>query len=131
MVETATTTTITRTTTQVPAGSGTVTPTPAPSTATPTAAQVAAQAQRNDETTRAIFNLKIIVFVLLLPLILFAVLLKHLLDYLFALGLKEKDVSGKVALVSNHLTDVSERYKHFCGDTAAKRNATSRTFLFQ
>ncbi|KAH8341893.1 hypothetical protein KR059_003797 [Drosophila kikkawai] len=98
MVETATTTTITRSTTTAPAGSVTVTG-PA-SSATPTAAQAAARAQRNDETTRAIFNLKVIVFLLLLPLILFAVFLKHLLDYLFALGLKEKDVSGKVALVT-------------------------------
>ncbi|KAH8243279.1 hypothetical protein KR032_006205 [Drosophila birchii] len=98
MVETATTTTITRSTTTAPAGSVTVTG-PA-SSGTPTAAQAAARAQRNDETTRAIFNLKVIVFLLLLPLILFAVFLKHLLDYLFALGLKEKDVSGKVALVT-------------------------------
>jgi len=98
MVETATTTTITRTTTAVPAGAVTVTgPT---ASATPTATQAAAQAHRNDETTRAIFNLKVIVFLLLLPLVLLAVFLKHLLDYLFALGLKEKDVSGKVALVS-------------------------------
>ena len=98
MVETATTTTITRTTTAVPAGAVTVTgPT---ASATPTATQAAAQAHRNDETTRAIFNLKVIVFLLLLPLVLLAVFLKHLLDYLFALGLKEKDVSGKVALVT-------------------------------
>ncbi|KAH8356439.1 hypothetical protein KR200_002983 [Drosophila serrata] len=98
MVETATTTTITRSTTTAPAGSVTVT-VPG-SSATPTAAQAAARAQRNDETTRAIFNLKVIFFLILLPLILFAVFLKHLLDYLFALGLKEKDVSGKVALVT-------------------------------
>ncbi|EDV54064.1 short-chain dehydrogenase/reductase family 16C member 6 [Drosophila erecta] len=98
MVETATTTTITRTTTAVPAGAVTVTgPT---ASATPTATQAAAQAHRNDETTRAIFNLKVIIFLLLLPLVLLAVFLKHLLDYLFALGLKEKDVSGKVALVT-------------------------------
>ncbi|XP_017003104.1 short-chain dehydrogenase/reductase family 16C member 6 [Drosophila takahashii] len=99
MVETATTTTITRTTTAVPAGSVTVTGPTAAST-TPTATQAAAQAHRNDETTRAIFNLKVIVFLLLLPLVLLAVFLKHLLDYLFSLGLKEKDVSGKVALVT-------------------------------
>ncbi|XP_017131368.1 short-chain dehydrogenase/reductase family 16C member 6 isoform X1 [Drosophila elegans] len=99
MVETATTTTITRTTSAVPAGAVTVTG-PTGSAATPTAAQVAAQAHRNDETTRAIFNLKVIVFLLFLPLVLLAVFLKHLLDYLFALGLKEKDVSGKVALVT-------------------------------
>lgn len=92
MVETATTTTITRTT-----SSGAPNSHAAPS-ATPS--PTAAQAQRNDETTRLIYNLKIIAFLCLLPFVLFAVFLKHLLDYLFALGLKEKDVSGKVALVS-------------------------------
>jgi len=90
MVETATTTTITRTVSSAPS-----TTSVAPS-ATPTAALVQ---RNNDETTRAIFNLKVILFLLLLPLVLFAVFLKHLLDYLFSLGLKEKDVSGKVALV--------------------------------
>lgn len=115
MVETATTTTITRTTTNVPvapnngsssadaaggaastaggnAGNG--------GQAGPSATPTATVAQRNDETARAIYNLKVIVFLLFLPFVLFAVFLKHLLDYLFALGLKEKDVSGKVALVS-------------------------------
>lgn len=112
MVETATTTTITRTTTNVPAppnngsgssgggGSGGVAVVSG-SAAGPAATPTATVAQRNDETTRAIYNLKVIVFLLLLPFVLFAVFLKHLLDYLFALGLKEKDVSGKVALVSN------------------------------
>ncbi|KAH8310764.1 hypothetical protein KR044_002920 [Drosophila immigrans] len=90
MVETATTTTITRTTSTAPA-----TTSVAPS-ATPTAALV----NRNDETTRAIFNLKVIVFLVLLPFVIFGVFLKHLLDYLFSLGLKEKDVRGKVALVT-------------------------------
>ncbi|EDW16849.1 short-chain dehydrogenase/reductase family 16C member 6 [Drosophila mojavensis] len=92
MVETATTTTITRTTSSAAPNSHA-----APS-ATPS--PTAAQAQRNDETTRLIYNLKIIAFLCLLPFVLFAVFLKHLLDYLFALGLKEKDVSGKVALVT-------------------------------
>lgn len=115
MVETATTTTITRTTTNVPAppnnGSGSsggggggvavVSGSGSGSAAGPAATPTATVAQRNDETTRAIYNLKVIVFLLLLPFVLFAVFLKHLLDYLFALGLKEKDVSGKVALVSN------------------------------
>lgn len=114
MVETATTTTITRTTTNVPAppnngssssgggGSGGVAVVSGSgSVAGPAATPTATVAQRNDETTRAIYNLKVIVFLLLLPFVLFAVFLKHLLDYLFALGLKEKDVSGKVALVSN------------------------------
>lgn len=114
MVETATTTTITRTTTNVPAppnngsgssgggGSGGVAVVSGSgSGAGPAATPTATVAQRNDETTRAIYNLKVIVFLLLLPFVLFAVFLKHLLDYLFALGLKEKDVSGKVALVSN------------------------------
>ncbi|XP_034116458.1 short-chain dehydrogenase/reductase family 16C member 6 [Drosophila nasuta] len=91
MVETATTTTITRTTSSAPA-----TTSVSPNSATPTAALV----NRNDETTRAIFNLKVILFLLLLPLVLFGVFLKHLLDYLFSLGLKEKDVRGKVALVT-------------------------------
>lgn len=112
MVETATTTTITRTTTNVPAppnnGSGSsggggvavVSGSGSGSAAGPAATPTATVAQRNDETTRAIYNLKVIVFLLLLPFVLFAVFLKHLLDYLFALGLKEKDVSGKVALVS-------------------------------
>ncbi|XP_030370907.1 short-chain dehydrogenase/reductase family 16C member 6 [Scaptodrosophila lebanonensis] len=93
MVETAT---ITTTTISMPASSNAATAT----AATPTASQAAAQARRNDETTRAIFNVKIIIFLLLLPIVLFAVLLKHFLDYLFGLGLKEKDVSGKVALVT-------------------------------
>lgn len=114
MVETATTTTITRTTTNVPAppnngssssgggGSGGVAVVSGSGSAGgPAATPTATVAQRNDETTRAIYNLKVIVFLLLLPFVLFAVFLKHLLDYLFALGLKEKDVSGKVALVSN------------------------------
>lgn len=114
MVETATTTTITRTTTNVPAqpnngsgssgggGSGGVAVVSGSGNAAgPSATPTATVAQRNDETTRAIYNLKVIVFLLLLPFVLFAVFLKHLLDYLFALGLKEKDVSGKVALVSN------------------------------
>lgn len=92
MVETATTTTITRTTSTA-APSSNVAPSATPS---PTAAQ----AQRNDERTRLGYNLQIIVFLCLLPFVLLAVFLKHLLDYLFALGLKEKDVSGKVALVS-------------------------------
>ncbi|TDG51321.1 hypothetical protein AWZ03_002116 [Drosophila navojoa] len=92
MVETATTTTITRTTSSAAPNSHA-----APS-ATPS--PTAAQAQRNDETTRLIYNLKIIAFLCLLPFVLFAVFLKHLLDYLFALGQKEKDVSGKVALVT-------------------------------
>ncbi|KAH8416635.1 hypothetical protein KR222_000163 [Zaprionus bogoriensis] len=102
MVETATTTTITRTTTNVPApnissSSGSVDAGGTAAAATPTAATAA---QRNDERTRAIYSLKVIVFLVLLPFVLFAVFLKHLLDYLFALGLKEKDVSGKVALVT-------------------------------
>lgn len=111
MVETATTTTITRTTTNVPAppnngsgssgGGGVAVVSGSGSAAGPAATPTATVAQRNDETTRAIYNLKVIVFLLLLPFVLFAVFLKHLLDYLFALGLKEKDVSGKVALVSN------------------------------
>lgn len=114
MVETATTTTITRTTTNVPAPSnngsgssggggsgGVAVVSGSGSGAGPSATPTATVAQRNDETTRAIYNLKVIVFLLLLPFVLFAVFLKHLLDYLFALGLKEKDVSGKVALVSN------------------------------
>lgn len=114
MVETATTTTITRTTTNVPAPSnngsgssggggsgGVAVVSGSVSAAGPAATPTATVAQRNDETTRAIYNLKVIVFLLLLPFVLFAVFLKHLLDYLFALGLKEKDVSGKVALVSN------------------------------
>lgn len=114
MVETATTTTITRTTTNVPAPSnngsgssggggsgGVAVVSGSGSAAGPSATPTATVAQRNDETTRAIYNLKVIVFLLLLPFVLFAVFLKHLLDYLFALGLKEKDVSGKVALVSN------------------------------
>lgn len=114
MVETATTTTITRTTTNVPAPSnngsgssggggsgGVAVVSGSGSGAGPAATPTATVAQRNDETTRAIYNLKVIVFLLLLPFVLFAVFLKHLLDYLFALGLKEKDVSGKVALVSN------------------------------
>lgn len=111
MVETATTTTITRTTTNVPAppnngsgssgGGGVAVVSGSGSAAGPSATPTATVAQRNDETTRAIYNLKVIVFLLLLPFVLFAVFLKHLLDYLFALGLKEKDVSGKVALVSN------------------------------
>lgn len=114
MVETATTTTITRTTTNVPAppnngssssgggGSGGVAVVSGSGgVAGPAATPTATVAQRNDETTRAIYNLKVIVCLLLLPFVLFAVFLKHLLDYLFALGLKEKDVSGKVALVSN------------------------------
>lgn len=88
MVETATTTTITRTSSSA-----------SPSNVGPPATPTAALVHRNDETTRGIYNLKIIVFLLFLPFVLFAVLLKHLLDYLFALGLKEKDVSGKVALV--------------------------------
>ncbi|XP_023176851.2 short-chain dehydrogenase/reductase family 16C member 6 [Drosophila hydei] len=92
MVETATTTTITRTTSTA-APSSNVAPSATPS---PTAAQ----AQRNDERTRLGYNLQIIVFLCLLPFVLLAVFLKHLLDYLFALGLKEKDVSGKVALVT-------------------------------
>ncbi|KAI9577027.1 hypothetical protein GQX74_014955 [Glossina fuscipes] len=100
MVETATTTTITHVTS--------TTPVPPPPTTTPTAHNISiatsstatlASSRQNDEVTRGIFNLKIIVFLLLLPLILFAVFLKHLLDYLFALNLKEKDVTGKVALV--------------------------------
>lgn len=100
MVETATTTTITHVTS--------TTPVPPPPITTPTAHNISvatsstatlASSRQNDEVTRGIFNLKIIVFLLLLPLILFAVFLKHLLDYLFALNLKEKDVTGKVALV--------------------------------
>ncbi|XP_073818322.1 estradiol 17-beta-dehydrogenase 11 [Musca autumnalis] len=59
-----------------------------------------ASPRQNDEVTRGIYNLKMVFFVLMLPLILFAVFLKHLLDYLFSLGLKEKDVMGKVALVT-------------------------------
>ena len=57
-------------------------------------------ARQNDEVIRGIYNLKIILFLLILPIVLFAVFLKHLLDYLFSLGLNEKDVAGKVALVS-------------------------------
>lgn len=57
-------------------------------------------ARQNDEVTRGIFNLKMLVFLLLLPVVLLMVVLKHLLDYLFSLRLKEKDVNGKVALVS-------------------------------
>uniref|UniRef100_A0A0K8VGK5 Retinol dehydrogenase 10-A n=1 Tax=Bactrocera latifrons TaxID=174628 RepID=A0A0K8VGK5_BACLA len=114
MVETAKVTTFTRTTTAVPAPASapaaattpatapvtavSVTPTPAATTATTTTA--ARNAQRNDETARGIYNLKVIVFFLLLPLILFAVFLKHLLDYLFGLGEKPKDVRGKVAVVT-------------------------------
>ncbi|EDW28181.1 GL27357 [Drosophila persimilis] len=100
MVETATTTTVTRTTITAPAGPAATVPSSSATPTAPTATQAASQARRNDETTRALFNLKIIIFLLLLPLILLAVGLKHLLDYLFALGLKEKDVSGKVALVT-------------------------------
>ncbi|XP_037819313.1 estradiol 17-beta-dehydrogenase 11 [Lucilia sericata] len=69
-------------------------------TTTTSAATTAAGARQNDEVTRGIYNLKMILFLLLLPLVLFAVFLKHLLDYLFGLGLKEKDVAGKVALVT-------------------------------
>ncbi|EDV94693.1 epidermal retinol dehydrogenase 2 [Drosophila grimshawi] len=107
MVETATTTTITRATINVPATPAPATPPTTIATATATStvgasssSSVGAVVQRNDETTRHIFNLKIIVFLLLLPFVLLAVGLKHILDYLFALGLKEKDVSGKVALVT-------------------------------
>lgn len=109
MVETAKITTFTRTTTAVPAPASApaaaTTPAIAPVTAasatpTPTATTAARNAQGNDETARGIYNLKVIVFFLLLPLILFAVFLKHLLDYLFGLGEKPKDVRGKVAVVS-------------------------------
>lgn len=148
-METATTTTITRTTTSVPAvapnngsggdagvgssaaggnGSGSAGP-----AATPTA-QVA---QRNDETTRAIYNLKVIVFLVFLPFVLFAVFLKHLLDYLFALGLKEKDVSGKVALVSGvrvagwHLYIIAAKLESLLQCVCVSgRNVTQFSFLF-
>lgn len=60
-----------------------------------------APSRQNDEVTRGIYNLKMVLLVLLLPLILLAVFLKHLLDYLFGLGLSEKDVMGKVAVVSH------------------------------
>ncbi|XP_055905971.1 epidermal retinol dehydrogenase 2 [Eupeodes corollae] len=56
------------------------------------------EAEASEKRQRLIFNLKIIVCLLLLPLILFAVALKHLLDYLF--GSKEKDVKGKVVLIT-------------------------------
>lgn len=69
-------------------------------TTTTTNANTSASPRQNDEVTRGIYNLKMVLFLLLLPLVLFAILLKHLLDYLFGLGLKEKDVTGKVALVS-------------------------------
>ncbi|CAD6994372.1 unnamed protein product [Ceratitis capitata] len=112
MVETAKVTTYTRTTTAVPAPASAAASTPATApvtnttsaAATPTIATAttttATNARRNDETARGIYNFKVIVFCLLLPLILFAVFLKHLLDYLFSLGEKEKDVRGKVAVVS-------------------------------
>lgn len=130
MVETATTTTITRTTTNVPVApnngsSSAVAAGGAASTAGgnagnggqagPSATPTATVAQRNDETARAIYNLKVIVFLLFLPFVLFAVFLKHLLDYLFALGLKEKDVSGKVALVSRGLGEGVEMGAAGCG----------------
>lgn len=69
-------------------------------TTTTTNANTSASPRQNDEVTRGIYNLKMVLFLLLLPLVLFSILLKHLLDYLFGLGLKEKDVTGKVALVS-------------------------------
>ncbi|XP_004536643.1 estradiol 17-beta-dehydrogenase 11 [Ceratitis capitata] len=112
MVETAKVTTYTRTTTAVPAPASAAASTPATApvtnttsaAATPTIATAttttATNARRNDETARGIYNFKVIVFCLLLPLILFAVFLKHLLDYLFSLGEKEKDVRGKVAVVT-------------------------------
>ena len=65
-----------------------------------TTASVSTPSSQNDETQRLFFNLKMVGLLLLLPLILFAVFLKHLLDYLFGLAEKEKDVIGKVALVS-------------------------------
>lgn len=92
------------------AKSRTTTPIPPENTATAHSSSVAISSatpspspRQNDEVTRGIFNLKMVVFLILLPLILFAAFLKHLLDYLFSLGLKEKDVSGKVALVSLYL----------------------------
>lgn len=98
MVETSTT--VIRTT-ELPAPVTASTPVRANNNAASTAtATTAASARQNDEVTRGIFNLKMILFLLLLPLVLFAVFLKHLLDYLFGLGLAEKDVAGKVALVS-------------------------------
>uniref|UniRef100_A0A1A9W1P2 Uncharacterized protein n=1 Tax=Glossina brevipalpis TaxID=37001 RepID=A0A1A9W1P2_9MUSC len=100
MVETATTTTITHVTSTTPVPPTPTTPTAHNiSVATSSTATLASSSRQNDEVTRGIFNFKIFIFLLLLPLILFGIFLKHLLDYLFALNLKEKDVTGKVALV--------------------------------
>ncbi|XP_065372264.1 epidermal retinol dehydrogenase 2 [Calliphora vicina] len=98
MVET---TTVTRTT-EIPVPATTAAPIRINTTATTTTstATTAAGGRQNDEVTRGIYNLKMILFLLILPLVLFAVFLKHLLDYLFGLGIKEKDVAGKVALVT-------------------------------
>jgi len=96
MVETAVTTTMTRSVSQEPSAPTTV----APSVTTSQTTIITRPASQNDATTRGIFNLKIFIFLLLLPFVLFATFLKHLLDYLFSLGAKEKDVSGKVALVT-------------------------------
>lgn len=101
MVETATTTTITHVTSTTPVPPTPTTPTAHNiSVATSSTATLASSSRQNDEVTRGIFNFKIFIFLLLLPLILFGIFLKHLLDYLFALNLKEKDVTGKVALVT-------------------------------
>lgn len=131
MVETAKITTFTRTSTAVPAPASAPAAASAPATAPvtaesaaptmpttmPAAATAARNAQRNDETARGIYNLKVIVFFLLLPLILFAVFLKHFLDYLFGLGEKAKDVRGKVAVVS----EITERAVGVRGNTMQGR----------
>ncbi|XP_067618725.1 uncharacterized oxidoreductase Lin0452 isoform X2 [Eurosta solidaginis] len=127
MVEKATVKTFTRTTTAVPITPPATQPTSQPTsqtasqpattpitpsttvrttTGTPTAGSITTttvtptNVRRNDETARGVYNLKVIICLMLLPLILFAVFLKHLLDYLFSLGVKEKDVRGKVAVVT-------------------------------
>ncbi|XP_061394411.1 estradiol 17-beta-dehydrogenase 11 [Musca vetustissima] len=97
-------TVMTRSATDVPTTATTAISTPAvrstTTTVTTSPSTASASPRQNDEVTRGIYNLKMVFFVLLLPLVLFAVFLKHLLDYLFGLGLKEKDVMGKVALVT-------------------------------